>query len=165
MLAGAAALAAGAGECLPPRGTLVWLMEHNPFAPPTAAPPPAEGGLVFSSEGVEVVSSLAKWMRGLSIFYYIFIGIAGLLSCGTVATVGVSSARGGGIVLGLVVAVAVTIAATVFLREAASGFERGVYSDDENTLGAGFRSLRVYLIIFGVIGVLTALRSIWAILG
>ena len=160
-----AALAAVAGGGSPPRGTLAWLMEQNPFAPPTSAPPPAEGGLVFSSEGVEVVSSLAKWMRGLSVFYFIFIGLAGHLSCGTVARVGVDSARGGGIVIGLVVAMAVMIAATMFLREAASGFERGVYSDDEMTLGAGFRSLRIYLIIFGVIGILSALRTIWAIVG
>ena len=58
-----------------------------------------------------------------------------------------------------------SIAGAIFLREAASGFERGVYSDDEMTLGAGFRSLRVYLIIFGVLGILSMFGTLFKHLG
>lgn len=140
-------------------------MEQNPFAPPTAAPSSSEGGLLFSAEGVEVVSSLAKWMRGLSIFFYIGIGLVSIVSCGAMATVGFGNSGASAAIIGVAIGTAVLIAATVFLREAASGFERGVYSDDEMTLGAGFRSLRIYLIIFGVFGILSMLSTLWEILG
>jgi len=146
-------------------GILGPLMEQNPFAPPTSAPPAAEAGLVFSAEGVEVVSSLAKWMRGLSVFFYILIGLGGLGSCGLAATIGFDSGMSVVVLVGFLVGLAVLIAATIYLREAASGFERGVYSDDEMTLGAGFRSLRIYLIITGVLGILSMVATLYKHLG
>ena len=39
-------------------------------------------------------------------------------------------------------------------------FERGVISDDEFPIGQGFRSLRNYLILFGVLGILGLLSTI-----
>ena len=50
-------------------------MAHNPYAPPTASSEPPPAGLVFSTEGVEVVANMAKWMRALSTIYYIFLAL------------------------------------------------------------------------------------------
>jgi len=135
-------------------------MEQNPFAPPSASTgDPGHGGLVFSPEGAQVVSSLAAWMRGLSIFYYLGVGLLALGSCGVVAT----GAGGVGfpmLIALLLAAVLIGLAAS-WLRGAASGFERGVFSDDEFTIGQGFRSLRAYLILFGIFGILNLMGQIY----
>ena len=59
----------------------------------------------------------------------------------------------------LVVVVLIGMAAT-WLRSAGTDFERGVFSDDEFPIGQGFRSLRAYLIMFGIIGILGLLSNI-----
>lgn len=127
----------------------------NPFAPPSATADPPEGrGLVFSEEGVRVVSSLASWMRGLSTFYYVGLGLLALgLSCMMIAPAP-GSLKGIMAVTFLLMVLGLGALAT-WLRSAASGFERGVYSDDEMTLGQGFRSLRAYLILMGVFSIIT----------
>ncbi|MCX4243957.1 hypothetical protein [Paraliomyxa miuraensis] len=128
-------------------------MHDNPFAPPTATADSPEGrGLVFSEEGVRVVSSLATWMRGLSTFYYVGVAFLALGACGALVT---GSAAGVGVALGFSIVMLGLITAAIWLRSAASGFERGVYSDDEMTLGQGFRNLRAYLILMGIISILS----------
>lgn len=128
-------------------------MDDNPFAPPTSSAEPSEGGgLVFSEEGVRVVSSLAAWMRGLSMLLYLFVALLVVVTCAAVAT----GPRGTGpVVIGMLIALIGVIAAAVWLRSAASGFERGVLSDDEMTIGQGFRSLRAYLILMGILSIVS----------
>ncbi len=139
------------------------MADNNPFAPPSAtADRPHGTGLVFSPEGARVVASLASWMRGLSIVYYI--GAAGMLlsTCSTLASVG--NTRFGGLAMFMTVVMVVVVGliglAASWLSSAGSDFERGVISDDEFPIGQGFRSLRNYLILFGVFGILILLSTI-----
>jgi hypothetical protein len=137
-------------------------MTDDPVAPPSVAVPPAGRGLVFSSEGGAVVSSLATWMRILSTIYYVGLGLVTAASCGAVVMAD-----------SLVVFVQLFVAIPVgvyfglgarWLRAAASGFERGMLSDDEIPLGQGFRSFRAFLVLSGVVsGLILAshLRGEW----
>lgn len=138
-------------------------MDPNPFAPPSASSDvPPDRGLVFSSEGVAVVASLAAWMRGMSVIFYVgmaLLVLGGFLTCGA----GMSgSFAGPAMIIAIVmfVLIAGLGAAASWLRSAASGFERGVLSDDEFTVGQGFRSLRAYLILFGIIGIVGLISQI-----
>ncbi|MCA9688888.1 MAG: hypothetical protein R3A51_18040 [Nannocystaceae bacterium] len=137
--------------------------EHNPFAPPSATADRPEGtALVFSPEGARIVSSLATWMRTLSIIYYIGLALMLVATCGAVATASSAGMGGAGFIAAiamLVVVVLIGMAAT-WLRSAGTDFERGVFSDDEFPIGQGFRSLRAYLIMFGIIGILGLLSNI-----
>ena len=101
-------------------------MQDNPFAPPSAASDPAVGrGLVFSHEGAAVVASLAAWMRGLSGMYYALLALIGLGACGALF----SGAGFGLALVFLVCAVGIGVMA-MWLRAAATDFERGIQSDD-----------------------------------
>lgn len=127
-------------------------MVDNPFAPPSAAAGsrPARG-LVFSPEGVAVVGSLATWMRALSIILLLLVGVIALGSFGLLMAVDQPAIL---MVMLLLPAMLLGAAAT-WLRGAARGFERGVASDDEGAIGQGFRNLRAYLVLVGIVSVLS----------
>lgn len=144
-------------------GYAVGHMQDNPFAPPSAAADHVAGrGLVFSVEGAAVVSSLAGWMRGLAAVYYVGLAFVAIGSCGAMFAGG---AAGFGIVLVMLVVGAFLGVTAMWLRAAASDFERGVLSDDEFPLGQGFRSLRAYLILSGIISTLTLGWQIYQAVG
>ena len=132
--------------------------EHNPYAPPSQASVGSPGdGLVFSPEGGRVVASLATWMRTLGFFFYL---VASLFVFGG----GCSLLAGGeGFVIFLIFGVFAfgAMAAGSWVREAGECFQRGVVGDDEISLGAGFRSLRKYFILFGILGILGALVNVY----
>ncbi|MCH9682998.1 MAG: hypothetical protein K0V04_16300 [Deltaproteobacteria bacterium] len=139
-------------------------MEQNPFAPPSASADRPQGGLVFSPEGVSIVASLATWMRGLSILYFLFIGLLALGSCATCAGGGSlrgAGGAGGAIAFVFIVVMVVIGAAASWLRSAAQDFERGVLSDDEMPIGQGFGHLRSFLILFGILGLLSLAFQIY----
>ncbi len=138
-------------------------MEQNPFAPPSASADRPTGGLVFSSEGVSIVSSLATWMRGLSIFYFLALGLMALGSVITCGQGGMPGAGRGIIGFAMIVAIVLIGAAASWLRSAAQDFERGVFSDDEMPIGQGFRHLRAYLIMFGVFGIISLAAQIYQV--
>ena len=117
--------------------------------------------MVFSAEGVAVVTSLAKWMRGLSILIFIGLAFVVVVTCGVMTTVGrFGGAAVAGYVIGISIAGAFFGGAAMVLRSAARSFERGVVGDDELSLGAGFRSLRVYFIIFGIVGIISTIGDL-----
>jgi len=127
-------------------------MEHNPYAPPTAASEPSpDGELVFSPDGAVVVSSMATWMRVLSTVYYIGLALAFLFSVYALFT--------GQELLGVIVTFGVVAfaIATSALRNAGAEFERGVLGDDEFRLGNGFRQLRTYFVVLGIVSILQIL--------
>ncbi|MCC6749338.1 MAG: hypothetical protein IT371_16865 [Deltaproteobacteria bacterium] len=142
-------------------------MEHNPYAPPVEtasshlAPPPTEpGGLSLSAHGWEIVSSMARWMRIVSTLQYVFGGL--LLAGAAIATCAGGSVRLGGARMGalamgvgflVLLAVLLFLGAT-WLRRAALHFYDGVLSDAQSPLASGFRHLRLYLIMYGLFGVL-----------
>jgi hypothetical protein len=138
-------------------------MEHNPFAPPSAAAQgPDADGLVFSPEGAQVVAGLSRWMNVLGVFYYIgaaFFLIAAFFMLVVGSGIGGNALGGLGALLFGVFAIGIGIAA-MWLRGAASDFQRGVLGDDETPIGQGFRSLRAYLILFGIIGILQLLMAL-----
>jgi hypothetical protein len=125
-------------------------MQHNPYQPPAfdhAAPVPA-GTVAFSIEGEEVVGGLAKWMRFVGTFYVIGAGL------GVLAMLPAMFAGGGeSAIIFLIVIPLVLIVATagIWLRESGDQFRRGIAMNDEGTLGAGFATLRKFLIMFGII--------------
>ena len=138
-------------------------MEHNPFAPPSSvddAPPDRE--LVFSVEGVAIVSSLASWMRAMALLLYLGAGLLSLgaaLTCSTRTTMLLPSV----IAAFIIVIIGLGVAGT-WLRSAASGFERGVVNGDEVPIGQGFRALRAYLVLFGIVGILGVLSQLYRML-
>lgn len=138
-------------------------MQDNPFAPPSvAAGLQDQRALVFSGEGAAVVASLATWMRGMSILLYVVLAMMVIGSCAGLA---VGSAEGIGMTIGFGVVGLLVAAAATWLRRAASGFEQGVLSDDEITIGEGFRNLRAYLILVGIGSVLSMLSTLVDLLG
>lgn len=138
-------------------------MKDNPFAPPSAVSDPhAQRALVFSGEGAAIVASLATWMRGMSILLYILLAMLVIGSCaGLVA----GTAEGVGMTIGFSVAGLLVAAAATWLRRAAGGFEQGVLSDDEITIGEGFRNLRAYLILVGIGSILSMLSTLVEVIG
>jgi hypothetical protein len=135
-------------------------MQDNPFAPPSAAATSKTGrALVFSPEGAAIVASLATWMRGMSLLLYIGVGGLALASCGLLVAGEGNPAAIGGTIAFVVIGVLVALASS-WLRGAADGFERGVSSDDEFTIGQGFRNLRAYLILMGVFSILSLLNTV-----
>jgi hypothetical protein len=138
-------------------------MQDNPFAPPSAAAGlHVPRALVFSGEGAAVVASLATWMRGLSILLYVLLTALAIGSCAGLAT---GHPEGVGMAIGFSVVGLLIAAAATWLRRAASGFEQGVLSDDEITIGQGFRNLRAYLILVGIGSVLSMLSTIVDVVG
>lgn len=97
-------------------------------------------------------------MRALSIFYYVGMSLFLLAGGCTAASLGASGVP---VLVGMVIASVLIGATARWLRSAATGFERGVIGDDEITLGQGFRSLRAYLIMFGIFGIIGLLGQIW----
>lgn len=135
-------------------------MQDNPFAPPSAAATSKAGrGLVFSPEGAALVASLATWMRGMSLLLYIGVGFLVLGSCGVMVAGEGNPAAIGMMIAFALIGVLVGLASS-WLRGAADGFERGVSSDDEMTIGQGFRNLRAYLILMGVFSILSLLNTV-----
>lgn len=148
--------------------------DHNPYAPPAVqsqvpaayAPTLAAdepGGLTLSERGWELVTQMAKWMRIVSVFMFIFGGIlvvgAALLGLAGVGAGGAGNIQGlnipvGYFALGLFVYAAVTILSGVWIRGAAGHFYAGVMSDSPGSLALGFRRLRLYMILYGLVGIL-----------
>lgn len=146
--------------------------DHNPYAPPAAhstapaayAPTLDTGpeGLSLSERGWELVSQMAKWMRIVSIFMFIF---GGLLVVGA-ALLGLAGAGGasakipnlnmpiGYFAVGALIYAVVTILSGIWIRGAAGFFYEGVMSDSPAPLAMGFRRLRLYLILYGLVGIL-----------
>ncbi len=136
-------------------------MEHNPFAPPSSSgEAPLDRGLVFSPEGVAVVSSLASWMRAMALMFYLG---AGMLCLGVALTFASEVFPPVILIVMSAMIIGLGVAGT-WLRSAASGFERGVMSDDEFPIGQGFRALRAYLILFGIVGIFTFLLQAYRLL-
>jgi len=152
-------------------------MDSNPYAPPTesvaaAAAIPPSTGVSLSEQGWRTVTSLSKWMRIVATFYFL---LGGLLAVGAVIAVvagNVGSADRGffagfGAIpaawfgsLGVVLAV-VFILGAVWLRRAAFHFYDGVLSNAEQSLGLGFRKLRLYLILYGAAGLLSLAHDLY----
>lgn len=138
-------------------------MQNNPFAPPSAATGlHDQRALVFSGEGAAVVASLATWMRGMSILLYVLMAMLAIGSCAGLA---IGTPEGVGMTIGFLVVGLLIGAAASWLRKAASGFEQGVLSDDEITIGQGFRNLRAYLILVGITSVLSMLSTLLEVVG
>lgn len=139
------------------------MMKDNPFAPPSAATGlQAPRALVFSGEGAAVVASLATWMRGMSILLYLLLAMVLIGSCMGLAT---GRPEGVGLTIGLLLVGLLVGAAASWLRRAATGFEQGVLSDDEMTIGQGFRNLRAYLILVGIGSILSLLSTLADVVG
>jgi hypothetical protein len=150
---------------------------QNPYAPPVEtadAPPPMvpdTGGLTLSEQGWETVTSLAKWMRIVSTFF--FIGGA-LMALGTLFALvggGAALSRSGGlgatggaaVGVGLFVMLATTVLLFLggaWLRQSAFHFYDGVLSNAEHALAQGFRKLRLYMILYGVWGILQLIKTV-----
>jgi len=148
---------------------------QNPYAPPvetTDAPPlvPEQSGLALSEQGWGTVTSLAKWMRIVGVFFYIGGAFAAL---GVLASA-VTGGRGFGqaaaanlptamLALNILVMIFWTVfffAGATWLRGAAWHFYDGVLSNAEHALAHGFRKLRLYLIFYGILGIVGLLQTV-----
>jgi len=150
---------------------------ENPYAPPVETsdvPPPQvpdTGGLTLSEQGWATVTSLAKWMRIVSTFFFVFgallavFSLIALIGGGAALSRGGGGAYGGGILAGsVVVMILITVMlffAGAWLRQSAYHFYDGVLSNAEFALAQGFRKLRLYMILYGIYGILQPINTIW----
>jgi hypothetical protein len=140
-------------------GEVMNVPEGNPYAPPAAGfdagPPSTE--LSLSQAGQATVDSLAQWMRIVSIFFYVFAGLMGVMA--------LLSLFGGAMGLVMMIlaggfAVLMVMAGT-WLRDAARQFSHGVTHNEEICLGQGFRALRSFFIMYGIFNIIGLVKSIW----
>ena len=118
----------------------------NLYAAPVCIESSPSGSRVFSEQGLEVTNAMGRWMRFLSIAYFLgaattaFFTARGLLTAGAF-----------GFVFGLIciASAALMILVGLWLREAAASFVAGVRHNEPSALGAGFRTLRRYFILLG----------------
>lgn len=102
----------------------------------------------LTPDEVATVADMARWMRGASIIYYVAAAI--------VILGGFLFMLGGGI-LGILVIIPVAVvvmACAMWLRKAADAFQRGARDNEEMAIGFGFRELRAYFILTGILGLL-----------
>lgn len=131
------------------------VMEDNPYQPPSQEAALQPNAAAFSEEGIVVVNSLSRWMSVVGMFYLL---AAGMMVLGLVVTIG---AAGNATVVVLAMGISMTLLvglAGVWLREAGDQFSRGVMADDEGLIGAGFRTLKKYLMLFGILALLILAR-------
>lgn len=135
---------------------------ENPYAPPAEQEDPlapaaagASAGLTFSDQGWDVVTGMAKWMRFVSTVQYVGAGLFGLGSLVLLAGLFSASSRErvyllGGLVA-LIVIITLMILGATWLRRAANNLAFGVMDNTTSSLATGFRNLRLYLILYGLV--------------
>jgi len=152
--------------------------DKNPYAPPVessdgydASQAPVErGGLSISGQGWDIVTGMSKWMKIVSTLQYVggallavvlvimvvaggsFLRRAGGSTSATAAVIGVGGAL-------FAYTILLFLGAT-WLRGAAVNFYDGVLSDAEQPLAHGFRKLRLYMILYGVFGIIGLLANL-----
>ncbi len=139
------------------------MTNDNPYAAPAGAiegaPPSTD--LSLTEAGMATVSSLAQWMRIVSVFFFILAGLMGLMA--------VISLFGGamGLIMMIVMgAFAVLMAmAGMWLRDAARQFSQGVLHNEEICLGQGFRALRSFFVMYGIFNILGLIKTLWGVAG
>ena len=132
-----------------------------PLSPNPSAPPGVSGGAPFTygamprsfpSEMTSVVSQLSWWMRFLSVTYYIVSGLLVLMLVAFMAVGANLPGRPQGLVVMVMAMFAffavVGMLAATWLMQAAAHFTSGVHSGDTGRLFQGFRSLKLYLIVY-----------------
>lgn len=149
---------------------------ENPYAPPVETAqeahfvPQDSGGLALSEQGWGTVTSLAKWMRIVSVFLFVFGGLTGLGALAVVVGGGVGMTRGLGLMQGglaaggglmLFVVAGLFILSGAWLRQSAFHFYDGVLSNAESALAQGFRKLRLFLILYGIYSLLQLAGGIY----
>jgi hypothetical protein len=135
-------------------------MADNPYAPPAAggAPPAAEagGGITFNDYDLERVSRATSWMRrvgsiqlGIGVAIFVLTAIAGALAGKRVADSLML------VTLGMMAVYAlVLVLGGVWLKQSCVAFYDGINQNAETGLALGFRKLRLYFIVYGVIGLI-----------
>jgi hypothetical protein len=105
-------------------------------------------GFDLTPEEVNVIAGTAKWMHAAALFY--FAAGALVIAGGFVLLLG-----SGPLVIPIAATAAVVvIACGMWLRRAADAFGRGAAGSEETALGLGFRRLRAYFILTGLLGIL-----------
>lgn len=150
--------------------------QQNPYAPPVessdgydASQAPVErGGLSISGQGWDIVTGMSKWMKIVSTLQYIggallvvvllILVVAGGSFLRRAGSSGATAIMGGGAAL-FAYAILLFLGAT-WLRSAAVSFYDGVLSDAEQPLAQGFRKLRLYMILYGIFGILGLLANV-----
>jgi|GEM_PF-4389342 hypothetical protein len=159
----------------------------NPYQPPvesadtfTAAAvddTATSGKMQLSDHGCIVVQRLTRWMRIVSVCQYIATGllvVAGIFMfvlLSKIDTGGFAGSSASKITIGMSIATILLIGLLLlmgarWLRASANQFDEGVLANEEAPLAGGFRQLRVYLILYGIYGiinlVMTILPLVWS---
>jgi hypothetical protein len=146
---------------------------ENPYAPPGETSDgydlvAREGGsLSVSGQGWEIVAGLSKWMRIVSTLQYVIGALLAVLLLILIfagrmilrRSLGGSAFLGTSLLLLLGTTLLLFFGAT-WLRQAATHFYDGVLSDAERPLAHGFRKLRLYLILYGIFGVISLVTDV-----
>jgi len=144
-------------------------MADNPYKPPAAGADTAaeEGMFTFSDYDLETVSKMTTWMRLVSSLQFVIgLLVLALLGWIAIATRGALFLFTPGIivVVVLVAYVVLFMLGAQWLRKSCIAFYEGVEESSETGLAAGFRKLRLYLVLYGVFTVLGLVGSVLKLL-
>jgi len=150
-------------------------MDENPYTPPAALgagdaaapgqPPAAAGGITFNDYDLERVSRATTWMRTVSALHIFFGSVLALLTLFTAFT---SLAVIGQplVLIGVAILASFTLVLLlggIWLRQSCVAFYDGINANAESGLAMGFRKLRLYFILYGLIGLLGLVPTVLAL--
>jgi hypothetical protein len=146
-------------------------LTENPYAPPVETTPPRRKGgaapvapvaagerVPFSAEALDLVTSLAKWMRVVAAFEVVLAGLLVLALLGLGLGTFTDGSSGGRRSTGILLLVAGAIAllafllflAAAWLRRAAAGFVEGLLGEEGSFAAEGFGRMRGYQLLYGL---------------
>jgi hypothetical protein len=144
-------------------------MAENPYQPPASdreAALPPDQGINFNDFDLERVSQATTWMKRVSSLQFTagmlmlaFILVLAYLARHVLGTVPVLAAG----LVAMVAFVVMLLMGAVWLRQSCVAFYEGIMANAESGLALGFRKLRLYLILYGVYGLLTLGKTVFAI--
>jgi hypothetical protein len=135
-------------------------MAENPYKPPTKGGDPsplADEGIAFNDFDLERVSRATTWMRRVSSLQFVIGGLLLVLAAISAAMSLPALSASPAVLIGVVSAGAYAVLmllGAVWLRGSCVAFYDGIMANAESGLALGFRKLRLYLVLYGVFGLL-----------
>jgi len=133
-------------------------MPENPYAPPHSpamtGPGTTDDGITFNDYDLERVSRATSWMRRVSaiqfflgaglVVFTLYLSLSSRLLIWTYPMLIAPAA--------MLVYAALLLLGAIWLRQSCIAFWEGTNANTEKGLAIGFRKLRLYLILYGVFG-------------
>jgi hypothetical protein len=133
-------------------------MGENPYKPPTKGGEPsplADEGIAFNDFDLERVSRATSWMRRVSSLQFVIGGLMLVLTAISAATSLPALSASPAVLIGIISVGAyalLLLLGAAWLRQSCIAFYDGIMANAESGLALGFRKLRLYLVLYGIFG-------------